>query len=548
MAGGKDSAMGDVVSEDWSQLTPDILREIAANLAVDRVLDLMQACASWREALSGPAASTLWTRLAERDFALSANKRALGALFADVITDTPAGPAAGPMQAGDPLGEYMACRAAFRRYGPAFLEVSKGLRLVFDSLRFLETSGLAVSAPGNPLTERLPHLVPHPASLAFSPERLIASLPSGASEEALAGIETEHSMQIPEHLRCLWRLCGGQRYSNGAPVLVDQALTQLEEAAPDFFNLAFFGGYSVYDHRCAMFLLTPEAAAAAKTFLEDLPDGGPDRTWLEACLPFAADGSLLKVLFVATRDQGLLKKGAVYSHSLALGVPVPVSASLGAFLLRWGRGLAAGRHRWNAVEKLCRCDMEGSEQLANPDLPSLPGEEASAEEGREGSGEGAVRWEGGTEEVAVTGGFRISAGVLCLHEKSRLKLDADGLPKAAAGGQGFTFAYKLRMEYVGERGQAAERSGEVHYRLERRKWLITDTAGQNSEVDGEGVVGQFPDFSKGTVFEYASCCPMRERVGEMRGEFLMRDLRTGSAFPVRCPTIYLDAFPPSSRF
>mmetsp|Transcript_17307 Transcript_17307/g.41717 ORF Transcript_17307/g.41717 Transcript_17307/m.41717 type:complete len:121 (+) Transcript_17307:1480-1842(+) len=85
-------------------------------------------------------------------------------------------------------------------------------------------------------------------------------------------------------------------------------------------------------------------------------------------------------------------------------------------------------------------------------------------------------------------------------------------------------------------------------RLERRKWLITDTAGQNSEVDGEGVVGQFPDFSKGTVFEYASCCPMRERVGEMRGEFLMRDLRTGSAFPVRCPTIYLDAFPPSSRF
>lgn len=28
MAGGKDSAMGDVVSEDWSQLTPDILREV----------------------------------------------------------------------------------------------------------------------------------------------------------------------------------------------------------------------------------------------------------------------------------------------------------------------------------------------------------------------------------------------------------------------------------------------------------------------------------------------------------------------------------------
>ena len=29
MAGGKDSSMTDFVSEDWSQLTPDILREVS---------------------------------------------------------------------------------------------------------------------------------------------------------------------------------------------------------------------------------------------------------------------------------------------------------------------------------------------------------------------------------------------------------------------------------------------------------------------------------------------------------------------------------------
>ena len=39
------------------------------------------------------------------------------------------------------------------------------------------------------------------------------------------------------------------------------------------------------------------------------------------------------------------------------------------------------------------------------------------------------------EEVAVTGGFRVSAGALCLHEKSRLQLDAHGLPVAAVSGQ-----------------------------------------------------------------------------------------------------------------
>ena len=67
-------------------------------------------------------------------------------------------------------------------------------------------------------------------------------------------------------------------------------------------------------------------------------------------------------------------------------------------------------------------------------------------------------------------------------------------------------------------------------------------------VDGEGVVGQFPEFARGAVFEYASCCPLRERSGEMRGEFIMRDLRSGAPLAVRCPTIRLAAIPRSALF
>jgi uncharacterized protein affecting Mg2+/Co2+ transport len=62
------------------------------------------------------------------------------------------------------------------------------------------------------------------------------------------------------------------------------------------------------------------------------------------------------------------------------------------------------------------------------------------------------------------------------------------------------------------------------------------------------VVGQFPEFARGAVFEYASCCPLRERSGEMRGEFIMRDLRSGAPLAVRCPTIRLAAIPRSALF
>ena len=45
-----------------------------------------------------------------------------------------------------------------------------------------------------------------------------------------------------------------------------------------------------------------------------------------------------------------------------------------------------------------------------------------------------------------------------------------------ASAQGFTFAYKIRMEYTGD--GSASRS--AHYRLERRRWEIVDAAGETA--------------------------------------------------------------------
>jgi hypothetical protein len=227
----------DFTNEDWSQLTPDVLREVrraraaprprgstdptspprrpraqvAVHLSAERVVDLMQTCSSWscpsarpparrpppaarravqradaprarrRAALSGPSSSRLWTKLAERDFEHAANAQELGALFAQAVH----GPGAAPPAGGDAAREYAACRAAFGADPAAFREVARALRLIFSAVRSLDARGLTAAPPGNPLAERLPHLVPHPDSTRFSAARLIGTLTRGASEELL---------------------------------------------------------------------------------------------------------------------------------------------------------------------------------------------------------------------------------------------------------------------------------------------------------------------------------------------------------------------------
>jgi ApaG protein len=65
--------------------------------------------------------------------------------------------------------------------------------------------------------------------------------------------------------------------------------------------------------------------------------------------------------------------------------------------------------------------------------------------------------------------------------------------------------------------------------LTSRRWLITDGAGQQEEVAGEGVVGHQPRLEPGQAFEYTSFCVLPTSHGSMRGSYRMvRD--DGAAF------------------
>ncbi len=96
--------------------------------------------------------------------------------------------------------------------------------------------------------------------------------------------------------------------------------------------------------------------------------------------------------------------------------------------------------------------------------------------------------------------------------------------------QHYVFAYFVRIENVGQ--QAAQ--------LMSRRWLIHDSAGEDIEVKGEGVVGEQPVIQPGGVHEYQSFCILKSGEGYMEGHynFVAAD---GNEFRAEIPRFILSA-------
>lgn len=73
----------------------------------------------------------------------------------------------------------------------------------------------------------------------------------------------------------------------------------------------------------------------------------------------------------------------------------------------------------------------------------------------------------------------------------------------------FVFAYFVRIENVGSQT----------VQLLSRRWRIHDSIGEDTEVAGEGVVGEQPLLVSGAVHEYQSFCVLKSASGHMEGEY-----------------------------
>jgi ApaG protein len=94
-------------------------------------------------------------------------------------------------------------------------------------------------------------------------------------------------------------------------------------------------------------------------------------------------------------------------------------------------------------------------------------------------------------------GIRITVRPVYLREQS----------EPAAGH--YVFAYFVRIEIIG--ADTAQ--------LLSRRWLIHDSIGEDTEVEGEGVVGEQPVIAPGNVHEYQSFCILKSGEGFMEGHY-----------------------------
>ena len=94
----------------------------------------------------------------------------------------------------------------------------------------------------------------------------------------------------------------------------------------------------------------------------------------------------------------------------------------------------------------------------------------------------------------------------------------------------YVFAYYVRIENVGA----------LQAQLLTRRWLIHDSIGEDTEVLGEGVVGDQPVIAPGGVHEYQSFCVLKSGEGFMEGHygFLRQD---GASFEAAIPRFILSA-------
>ncbi len=94
----------------------------------------------------------------------------------------------------------------------------------------------------------------------------------------------------------------------------------------------------------------------------------------------------------------------------------------------------------------------------------------------------------------------------------------------------FVWAYQVNIRNLGN----------CSIKLNHRNWLIIDANGKVLNIQGEGVVGEFPTIEPGESFEYTSGTPLKTNNGIMQGFYLVSQ-DNGQNLKIDIPTFSLDS-------
>ncbi|HEI8866817.1 Co2+/Mg2+ efflux protein ApaG [Serratia sp. AKBS12] len=92
----------------------------------------------------------------------------------------------------------------------------------------------------------------------------------------------------------------------------------------------------------------------------------------------------------------------------------------------------------------------------------------------------------------------------------------------------YVFAYTITIRNLGR----------FNVQLLGRYWLITNSNGRQTEVQGEGVVGEQPIILPGSEFQYTSGAILETPLGTMEGHYEMVD-HLGQSFRTAIPVFRL---------
>ncbi|WP_342322255.1 Co2+/Mg2+ efflux protein ApaG [Kosakonia sp. BYX6] len=92
----------------------------------------------------------------------------------------------------------------------------------------------------------------------------------------------------------------------------------------------------------------------------------------------------------------------------------------------------------------------------------------------------------------------------------------------------YVFAYTVTIRNLGR----------TSVQLLKRYWLITNGNGRETEVQGEGVVGEQPHIEPGGEYQYTSGAVIETPLGTMQGHYEMVDAQ-GNAFRIAIPVFRL---------
>ena len=95
----------------------------------------------------------------------------------------------------------------------------------------------------------------------------------------------------------------------------------------------------------------------------------------------------------------------------------------------------------------------------------------------------------------------------------------------------FVFAYRITIENFNDHP----------VQLLKRKWIIFDSNGEYTHVEGEGVLGRQPVLEPEESHQYVSGCNLKTELGSMEGSYLFKNKVTGTYFEVVIPKFKLVA-------